>query len=274
MKSIQDLMNRSSDLALASAKRTGIEVVTETRSCDEHGEYQARGFSGRKIWSGCPACREINEAKQKAIRDAEAIDRAEKRILAQLEESGIPHRFMDRVLGNYLRNNKGQQRAYDFAHKFANEFDDVVKTGRSAVFIGKPGTGKTHLACAISQHIARNHNASFRFVTVLRAMRSIKDSWSKESELTEGQAINEFVYPDLLILDEVGVQFGSEFEKNILFDVLNQRYEKRKPTIFMSNLPLPELAAYLGERVMDRLREDGGAVIPFDWESQRGKVAQ
>ena len=80
--------------------------------------------------------------------------------------------------------------------------------------------------------------------------------------------------PDLLILDEVGVQFGTETEKNLLFDVLNERYEKRKSTLLLSNLPLNEVRAYLGERVFDRMREDGGDVVTFGWESQRAKIGE
>jgi DNA replication protein DnaC len=76
---------------------------------------------------------------------------------------------------------------------------------------------------------------------------------------------------DLLILDEIGVQFGSETERNLLFDVLNERYEDCKPTLLLSNLPKQDVAKYLGERVMDRLREDGGRVVVFDWESHRGR---
>ena len=44
-----------------------------------------------------------------------------------------------------------------------------------------------------------------------------------------------FIRPDLLILDEVGVQFGSETEKMILFEIINGRYEQLKPTIVISN---------------------------------------
>lgn len=76
----------------------------------------------------------------------------------------------------------------------------------------------------------------------------------------------------MLILDEVGVQFGSEAEKLILFDVLNERYERCKATILLSNLTATEVKDYLGERVMDRMREDGGKVVVFDWESYRGRA--
>jgi DNA replication protein DnaC len=101
------------------------------------------------------------------------------------------------------------------------------------------------------------------------AIRSVKDTWSKGSEKSETQAIEHLAYPDLLILDEVGVQFGSDFEKQILFDVLNDRYEKRKPCLLLSNIAPGELSGYLGERVADRLREDGGKLIAFDWDSHR-----
>ena len=110
------------------------------------------------------------------------------------------------------------------------------------------------------------------FTTVMRAIRSVKDTWGGGSGKSETQAIAALVYPDLLILDEVGVQFGSDTEKLILFDVLNERYEKRRPTLLLSNFGVDEVQAYLGDRIFDRLREDGGEAVPFDWESQRGKV--
>ena len=103
------------------------------------------------------------------------------------------------------------------------------------------------------------------FTTVMRAIRRVKDTWSRDSRESESEAIAALVFPDLLILDEVGVQFGSDTEKLILFDVLNERYEKRKPTLLLSNLPAEEVREYLGKRVCDRLSEDGGEVVVFDW---------
>ena len=68
------------------------------------------------------------------------------------------------------------------------------------------------------------------------------------------------------------MQFGSDTEKLILFDVLNERYEKRRPTLLLSNLVVDDVQAYLGERIFDRLREDGGEAVAFDWESHRAKA--
>lgn len=118
----------------------------------------------------------------------------------------------------------------------------------------------------------RKHGASVLFVSVQRAIRSIKDTWARGSSVTEAQAVALLTFPDLLILDEVGVQHGSEYERQVLFDVLNERYETRKPTIFLSNKTLDEFKVVMGERVMDRLREDGAPVVPFCWPSARGRA--
>ena len=108
------------------------------------------------------------------------------------------------------------------------------------------------------------------FTTVLRAVRMVKDAWGPAAQMTESQAVSRLTRPDLLILDEVGVQTGSEFERHLLSDVLNERYEHHRATLLLSNLPLAEVSAYLGERVLDRLREDGAESVVFDWESHRG----
>jgi DNA replication protein DnaC len=54
-----------------------------------------------------------------------------------------------------------------------------------------------------------------------------------------------------------------------MFDILNRRYLDMKPTIMISNLPITELTSFVGDRVVDRMRENNGAVIEFDWESNR-----
>lgn len=246
------------------------ENETRTENCETHGDYESKCYLGT-IWTKCPVCAE----ERQRIKDAERIEREKEAGLrawaCKVSNAGIPDRFKDRSLQSFVVVNDGQSYALKFAETYADKFDDVLATGRSALFIGKPGTGKTHLAAGIGLRIMSRQSRSVMFTTVIRAIRRIKDTWCKAGTETETQAIETLVYPDLLILDEVGVQFGSDTEKMILFDVLNSRYEKRRPTLLLSNLTLDEVKAFLGERVFDRLREDGGEAIVFDWESHRGK---
>lgn len=239
-------------------------------TCEKHGSFVARCYIG-DVWTKCPTCTAEGEA---AEREAAERKQAKARLKAwqdKIGQSGIPERFHERTLENFRAENDAQRYAHAFAKGYADNFAQVLKTGRSAMFIGKPGTGKTHLAAGIGMQIMREQHRTVLFTTVMRAVRRVKDSWGRDSRETEGQAVAAMVFPDLLILDEVGVQFGTEFERNIMFDVLNERYERRRPVLLLSNLPKEEVAGYLGERIIDRLREDGGKLIPFTWDSHRGK---
>ncbi|WP_237577304.1 MULTISPECIES: ATP-binding protein [Mycetohabitans] len=262
------------------------EPQTRTNVCDKHGEYEAKSFIGQ-IWSKCPTCNAEVQTREKA--EAEAKNREAKLQAWQkrIEGAGIPERFQNRSLKSFVAEHPGQKRALAFATSYADGFDDVLKTGHSAVFVGKPGTGKTHLSVGIGLRIMHRDNRTVLFTSVLRAIRRVKESWRRNSQESESDAITHFVQPDLLIFDEVGQQFGSDTEKLILFDILNERYEKRRPTLLLANVPLedyrrkddppdlplrPGVISYLGERLIDRLREDGGKIVPFDFESMRGRL--
>lgn len=259
-------MKRISDIGFNATPKTRAD------NCTKHGTFEAKCYLGSS-WSKCPACNAEEAELERAARDDKA--RADRKQVWQrrIGEAGIPERFQNRSLQSFIAETDAQAKAFEFANAFADGFDDALTTGRSALFIGKPGTGKTHLAVGIGLRIMQRDNRTVLFTTVMRAIRRVKDTWSRTSSESETQAIAALVFPDLLILDEVGVQFGSDTEKLILFDVLNERYEKRRPTLLLSNLQLDDVKAYLGERVFDRLREDGGEAIPFDWESWRGRIA-
>lgn len=262
---------------------TGIHAEPKTRadSCETHGEFEAKCFIGT-VWSKCPTCNAEAAAREKTKAEAKEREAKLRAWHRKIGEAGIPERFQNRSLKSFVARTASQQRALNFAQAYADGFDEVLKTGRSAAFVGKPGTGKTHLSAGIGLRIMHRDNRSVLFASVLRAVRRIKETWRRDSVETESQAIAALVFPDLLILDEVGQQFGSDTEKLILFDVLNDRYEKRKPTLLLANVPLddyedegrikPGLKSFLGERIIDRLREDGGEFVVFDWESNRGKT--
>lgn len=189
-------------------------------------------------------------------------------ILKNTIKAGVPERFSSRVFGNYDAKTNPQAHAKSAAWLYAKNFPDVLKAGTSMIFCGSPGTGKTHLACAVANHITAQGYEPL-FISIIKAVRRVKETYRRDSKVTEQQVIDHFVSFDLLILDEVGVQFGSKAEEIIVFEIINTRYEKMKPTLIISNLPPGGMAKYLGPRVVDRMKENDGAVVAFDWISHR-----
>jgi len=247
--------------------------AAEARNCEHHGEYQSSyvEIMGRKLYMPCPGCAEVTRQRSEQRR----IEQEQREWEKYLDIACIPRRFQTRTLENYHAETAQQQKALDFAIEYAEGWEETQSYGRCALFVGKPGTGKTHLAVGIMTHIMRKNfgRVSVRFTSVSRIIRRLKDSYRKDGEESEVEVMRDYSKCALLVIDEVGVQFGTDFEKNTLFDIINDRYENMRPTVLTSNLSADGVREYLGERAFDRLRENGGKCIAFAWDSYRGVAA-
>jgi len=250
------------------------DLGSREATCEIHGAYVSAGvrWGKREAWAPCPVCAKADdERKRLAEQEAHARERAEIRLRHSYGRACIPPRFLNKTFDSYVADSDQKARALTICRDYAEKFEANEDSGPSLILCGRPGTGKTHLACSIADYLIQRGRTAV-FSRVFDAIRTIKATWSRDSDITETQAIRSFIEPDLLILDEVGVQFGSEAEMLLLFEIINGRYEAIRPTILISNLPVTELKNFIGERVMDRLREGGGKYIAFDWESFRAQA--
>jgi DNA replication protein DnaC len=245
-------------------------------NCYKHGKYTFKQtlFSG--TWLGpdrCPACYQEQKAThQKQTENANNfhLESKNRELRSRfITASGVPPRFKQKTLDNYVVQGDVSSKILAFCRDYVANFKDYRKQGRSAILCGTMGTGKTHLSCAMAMEIINQHVTPAVYARVSRVCRHVKETYSRDSAEQERDVINSYVRPELLILDEVGVQYGSDTENLIMFDIINERYEQMKPTILISNLSLTGLKGYVGDRVVDRMKENGGNVLNFTWESYR-----
>lgn len=246
-------------------------------NCDNHGKQtvssQWIGLLGKWSEPTCQKCLKYNSQKETDLEKQKKLDQENKLRKVAIGNAGIPLRFKDHSFNTFKVTNEEQGIKLGRCEEYAKNFSQKLKNGTSMIFCGKTGTGKTHLACSIANEIILKGNNAV-FMNVLKMMRQVKDTWSSRTGKKEQEAIDWFLKPDLLILDEVGVQFGSDAEKMILFEILNERYQNMKPTILISNLLPANLQEYVGERVMDRMKENGGRILQFEGKSSRDEKSK
>lgn len=204
---------------------------------------------------GCPACH----------RDAQ--------LRALLQRTAIPPRFAGCTFDTFTVELPEQQTALDACKSYGDDFKQMHDKGVCMVLRGNIGTGKNHLACAIARQVSTQGYSSV-LLTVPQIIQRIRATWDRDRQSIENhtEIIERFADVNLLILDEVGRQYGKEAERINLFEVINARYLAMRPTIVISNLLPTEINDYLGSAAFDRLRENEGILVNFDWEeSHRGR---
>lgn len=244
-------------------------------TCKKHDiEYTAyvRMFRGMECISQCPACHleTVKEIGQEAVREQRIIAKSNCEKLA-LRGCFVPEKYLTRELSNYRPQGAEQEKALAACTEFAENFSEYRSSGGSLIFIGSPGTGKTHLSCAIANHVMRNGYTA-AFVKVSEMIRAIRKTYRRDSQDDEQQVIDRYSQVDFLVLDEVGLQRGTDDEQNYITEIIDNRVNAWRPTILITNLSSDEMKELLGVRAWDRLLEGRSKMIKFEWGSYRPSV--
>ena len=129
-----------------------------------------------------------------------------------------------------------RKQIYDFA---AGQF---VRQGNDILFLGPPGTGKSHLAQALGyQAIKNSHTVRYRSIFDL-----VRDFMQDEALGQTDKVLAKYLKPDLLIIDDMGMKQLPRNSGEYLFEVIMRRYEVRS-TIMTSNRPLEDWGKLLGD---------------------------
>ncbi|MCP2519713.1 ATP-binding protein [Candidatus Aminicenantes bacterium AC-335-B20] len=151
-----------------------------------------------------------------------------------LSSARIPPRYQHCTFENFDPQNASQKRALKISKKFVENYP-IQDIG--LLFLGPCGVGKTHLAVAICHELIKTKAVPCLFYDFRELIKDIQSSYSSESEFTESEILLPVIETEILVLDELGAKRPSSWVEEMLFYIINQRYNKKKLTIFTSNFP-------------------------------------
>lgn len=139
---------------------------------------------------------------------------------------------------------------YEFCKNYAESFS--LKS-ESLLMYGKTGVGKTHLSLSIAKAVAeRGFNAAYGSIVNLLTIIE-REHFGKVSEEENMDTVNLLINADLLVLDDLGAEFSSQFYESVTYNIINSRINLGLPTIISTNFTAAELQKKYNERIISRI---------------------
>jgi len=164
-----------------------------------------------------------------------------------LRERGFPEKYLDPIEKETLRNSvviDGVElpiEAFEIARKWAKE-----KFPLSLLLLGSVGTGKTQAVVTATWWLLKKRKiATAKFYSAME-LRTAFDKGELQKDIKE---------VDLLVIDDLGREYRSDYNAYIVEAVITTRYDLQKPVAITTNITFEEIAKRYTPRVLDRLRE-------------------
>ena len=135
----------------------------------------------------------------------------------------------------------------EFVNRYILNFEKFREKGMGLyIYSGTKGSGKTMLSCCILNEISQRHPGIVKFVNILDFLEMTKKGFTGNNVETE-----KLYTASVLVIDDLGVQMSREWVETVLYRLINERYTKRLPTIYTSNIQTDALK--IDDRIVDRI---------------------
>ena len=287
MKAIHEVMTQADTIeALGGSNNSFVKQVKCCEFCGAELEQISFPFNGTiKYVPGYKAC-QCEQAKAKKEEQAQAKrteielekqQKAEERKKRKIQElfgnSGMSKRALRCTFENYQPTFENGD-AVRICSEYVKDFDIISRENKNGLFItGSCGVGKSHIAFAVANALIEKGNSAIA-MTMIDLLLKIKSSFNDEGQ-SEEQILKIYEDCSLLVIDDLGKEKPTEWALQMIYAIIDRRYNAMKPIIVTTNFNASELIKQFGDSsianaIVDRLFEIC-QYVPIAGESFRKK---
>ena len=223
-RELEKIMIEDVEFAYDSEKEYIKDGHAYCKVCHERKDGDVMEFFGNKmiLRIACKCDREIEKQKKRREKQME-IERLKRTCFNSMREWSYT-----------FENYQGEEnQSLMIAKNFVEDYEKMKKENIGLLFYGSVGSGKTYLACSIANSLIEQYQISVK----IRNFAQIINELQKNSfDFDKNAYIESLVNTSVLILDDLGIERDTSYAKEQVYNIVNSRYLKQKPTIFTTNL--------------------------------------
>ena len=190
----------------------------------------------------------ITEYKRK---EKECYDEEES--IRIMNKTNIPKRFLKATLSDF--------EAMPLISGYVEKYETMTESGVGLYIQGSPGSGKTHLSCAIVKEIIRQYQIPkihiAKFSDIILRLKKAFDV----PDVSELDIIQEISSYNLLVIDDLGKEHITDWSKKMIHYIIDKRYEEMRPIIYTSIFQYTDLKSTLLADTIGRIAESTSPFI-------------
>ena len=184
----------------------------------------------------CPLCRGFGVVETAQGRVVACSCQVAGLAEARLKAAEIPQRYLNCRVENYDLKRPGSSQSHVKASAAARKFVDEWKTrDRGLLFVGPVGVGKTHLSVAILKTLIEDCGVRGLFCDFSDLLERIQATFSRTNTDNADDVLAPYRDAELLVLDELGARRPTPWVQDVLYGLINTRYNRQRLTIVTSN---------------------------------------
>lgn len=128
---------------------------------------------------------------------------------------------------------KGNARQIKICQRYAENFEELYKKNQGLLLYGDCSTGKSHVAACICNHLMKNLHPVY--ATSFVKLIDERDKVDLQSILAKMDKV------ELVLFDDLGAERDTSYAQELVYNLIDGRYQQKKPMIITTNLSLREM---------------------------------